>query len=62
MSRRFSPRSVTVCPTPTKGLFRSREGAEQRILEINSTITHHTKTPQRTYRCTCGFWHLTSQE
>lgn len=61
MSRRHSPRARVACTTPWKGVFLSREGAEQRIDEINSTATHYTKTPQRAYRCDCGSWHLTSQ-
>jgi hypothetical protein len=61
MSRRHSPRSYIPCPTPWKVAFLFREGAEQRIGEINSTSTHRTKTPQRTYACDCGSWHLTSK-
>jgi hypothetical protein len=62
MSRRHSPRVRVACTTPWKVSLISRERAEQRIAEINSTATHHTKTPQRAYLCACGTWHLTSKE
>lgn len=62
MSRRHSPRAASACPTPWKAIFRSYGFAEQRIAEINSTVTHRTKTPTRAYPCECGAWHVTSKE
>lgn len=62
MSRRHSPRVVDACPTPWKAIFGSQSTAVARLVEINNTLTHHTKTPKRAYPCRCGAWHVTSKE
>lgn len=61
MSRR-RPSRAPECPTPWKAIFGSQATAIARLVEINSTVTHHTKTPIRAYPCTCGAWHVTSKE
>lgn len=60
MSKR-RPARRTECRTPYKVAFQDAESANFRIDQINSTVTHHTTTPQRAYHCACGSWHLTSK-
>lgn len=60
MSKR-RPARRPECRTPLKVAFQDAESANFRIEQINSTVTHNTKTPQRSYQCSCGSWHLTSK-
>ena len=48
------------CPTPEKRKFRDRIDAELRLSVIRNRSTD-IRTPQRTYQCSCGGWHLTSK-
>jgi hypothetical protein len=61
MSRRY--RSAHPCPTATKTGYPDRETAERALASILEELARapRAKRPARTYRCTCGRWHLTSK-
>ncbi|MFW0790579.1 hypothetical protein [Gordonia sp. CPCC 205333] len=46
------------CPTPSKSAFRDRTEAAAAISSMSSETWRSVSL--RTYRCQCGWWHLTS--
>lgn len=50
--------AFTGCPTPSKTAFRSRADAAAAITTMSSGTWRTVSL--RTYRCQCGWWHLTS--
>lgn len=60
--REAPPRGPTTCPNPGKRRFNNRITAELEIerIAIRKGASREI-TPCRSYRCSCGNWHLTHQ-
>jgi hypothetical protein len=59
----MSKRHRRPCPTATKTPFADRAAADLALAYIRSEVAGplKEKAPVRSYQCSCGKWHLTSQ-
>lgn len=60
----MSKRHRRICPNATKTAFPDRAAAEVALVNIREAYGRNpvaNSVPVRSYQCTCGRWHLTSQ-
>lgn len=60
----MSKRHRRVCPSATKTAFPDRIAAEVALINIRAAYDRNPVgpgAPVRSYQCSCGKWHLTSQ-